>query len=386
MSETIRNPRSTIRRVCFHAPYLYPVASGDVEQAGGAEVQQWILALALRRLGFEVAIVVGDYGQPRRVVREGIELLRAYPPHRGIPVVRFFHPRLSLAVRALAEADADVYIARGAGLGAGVAYDVARLRGRRFVFMAAHDADASRALPLLPNPRDRWWYRRALRGAAAVIAQTGTQRAAFESEFGVASTVVTNPVEMPATPVDAGHDGSVLWLATYKPAKRPEWFTELARRLPARRFVMSGIVPPPPLGREAWEAALAAGHGSANLEVRGFVARDRLAELFGGAALFVHTSPAEGFPNTVLEAWASGLPTVTAVDPDGLIRRERLGDVVTSFEQLVEAVERRMSDPAWRRETGARARAYCARHHDPDRAAERLGAILDRVISGGPGR
>jgi len=371
------------RRVCFYAPYLYPVATGAIEQAGGAEVQQWMLAGGLLRRGYEVAVVVCDYGQPRRVVHQGVELVRAFRPDAGLPVLRFLHPRLSLAAHALRQADAEVYVVRGAALGAGITYDVARGMRRRFVFMAAHDADVERALPLLPNPRDRWWYQRALRGADAVVVQTEHQRERLRNEFGLAAAVLTNPVELPAVAVDAGRDGTVIWLGTYKAAKRPEWFIELARRLPRRRFVMCGEIPPPPLTREVWEAASAAGRELANLEVRGFVPRERLGELFGSGALFVHTSPAEGFPNTVLEAWAHGLPTVTAVDPDGLVRRERLGDVVATFEDLVAAVDRRMSDLEGRRETGARARAWCASHHDPDVFAGQLAGILDAVIDRG---
>lgn len=370
-------------RVCFYVPYLYPVVSdGAIPFAGGAEVQQWLMSLGLRQEGFEISIVTCDYGQRDRIVRQGIELIRAYRPAAGLPVLRFFHPRLSLAVRALARADADLYFVQGAGLAAGVAYDVARLRGAKFVFMAAHDLDTVRALPLLEIGRDRWWYRRALRGADAVIAQTEFQRTNLRDQFGVDGEVVANPVEVPERAVDAGQEGTVLWLATYKAAKRPEWFTELALRLPRLRFVMAGVIPVPPLTHEAWDAAVAAARSCPNLEVRGYVERAKLGEVFGAASLFVHTSPAEGFPNTVLEAWASGLPSVTAVNPDGVVTRERLGEVVTEFPQLVAAVERWMADPEARRATGGRARTYCAAHHDPARVRARLGRIVDRVLAG----
>ena len=372
--------RGTRGRLCFHTQYAWPLFTGGrVEFTGGAEVQQVAMARGLAARGFDVTLVTCDYGQPPRVEVDGLTVLKAFPPHAGIPVVRFFHPRLTRTVAALAAADAEVYYARGAGFVAGITFDVARWRRAAFVLGTAHDLDARRALPLL-NPRDRWWHRRALRGARAIVAQTEFQRRLYASEFEVGSEVIPNLVESPPEPVDAGQDGAVVWLATYKPAKRPDWFLELARRLPHRRFVMCGVIPIPPETRDAWEAARRAAGTMPNLEVRGFLDHARLSELFRSASLFVHTSPIEGFPNTLLEAWAHGLPSVTVVDPDGIVARERPGEVAADLVGMVAAVERFMSDAAARRATGERARDYVRRCHAPPVLLDRIAALFDRVV------
>jgi glycosyltransferase involved in cell wall biosynthesis len=369
-------------RVCFYAPYAWPLfTAGRIGFTGGAEVQQVALARGLAARGFAMSMVCCDYGQPRSVDVDGITVLRAYPPHAGLPVVRFFHPRLSLALAALSAADAEAYYVRGGALAAGVAFDLARSRRAAFVLGAAHDHDARRSLPLLGNPRDRWWVRRSIRGANAVVAQTETQRQLFASEFGITAEVIPNLVEIPAASADAGADGPIVWLATYKPAKRPEWLIDLARRLPHRRFVMCGVIPIPPETTESWEMARRAAKDLPNLEVRGYLEHGRIAELFGGAALMVHTSPVEGFPNTVLEAWAQGVPTVTAVDPDGVVARERLGAVATDPQALAAAVEALMSDAEARRAAGARARVWVMAHHASEAVLERLAALFDRVIA-----
>jgi glycosyltransferase involved in cell wall biosynthesis len=357
-------------------------SEGRVPFAGGAEVQQAILARGLAARGFTVSVVCCDYGQPARAMFDGVTVLRAFRPFTGLPGLRFFHPRLSLAVRALLAARADVYYARGSGFPAGLTHDVARWRGAGFVFGAAHDHDAHRRQPLARNPRDRWWSRRAVLGADAVIAQTETQRELFAREFGIASDLVRNAVELPARPVDPARNQSVVWLATYKPAKRPEWFLELARRLPQQSFVMAGVIPVAPETRAAWEAACAAARSLPNLEMRGYVTRERLDEFFATAALLVHTSPVEGFPNTVLEAWGHGVPTVTVVDPDGVVGAEGLGGTATELPALVERVAAWMADPARRAAAGARARAHVEREHAPSVVLERMAGILDRVIDG----
>ena len=46
----------------------------------------------------------------------------------------------------------------------------------RIVFACAHDFDTLPASPFLPNPRDRWLYRRGLRHADVVLAQSALQQ------------------------------------------------------------------------------------------------------------------------------------------------------------------------------------------------------------------
>jgi glycosyltransferase involved in cell wall biosynthesis len=309
-----------------------------------------------------------------------VTLVRSFPPHAGLPVFRFVHPRLTGTVAALWSADADLYFMKGSGLLAGVTCDVAHARGRPFVFLAAHDWDTLRAMPFQERARERWWYRRALTGCDLRLVQTEWQRRSLEREWGLPSQVVRNPVERPPHAADAGRGDTVVWLATYKASKRPEWFTHLARALPGHRFVMAGVIPEPPLTREAYDAARAVAREHPHLEVGGFMDHDSVGGLFGRAALLVHTSPAEGFPNVFLEAWAHGVPTVTAVDPDGVIQAHGLGVVVEDLDAMTAAVRALIADPERRRAMGARARAYVARHHDPATIYDRLAGLLDPLI------
>jgi glycosyltransferase involved in cell wall biosynthesis len=311
---------------------------------------------------------------------DGIRVLRTFDPGAGWPVARFFHPRLTRSVSALMRADAEVYYAKAAGFGPGITHDVARLRGAGFISHCAHDHDCVRAQLRYLSARDRAWYLRAIRGADALLAQTEWQRGKFQSEFGLASEVVPNAVDVPARAVDPGIEGDVVWLGTYKEIKRPDWFIRLAAEFPQRRFVMAGVTPPPPLSRDAWLRARAS-TGSANLDVRGFLTTAEVSALFAGASLLVHTSMVEGFSNVLLEAWAHGLPTVSCVNPDGLVTREGLGAAVTTYEEMVAATAALLANPQARREAGARARAYASRRHAPDVVLDQLAGVMDRVVA-----
>jgi len=369
-------------RICFHVPYVYPLAAGGaVDFVGGIEVQSWAVARGLADRGFDVAMATCDFGQGPLETRDRVSLARTYSIGSGVPGLRLVYPRLWKAIRTMHQLAADVYVANGGGLSTGWAYDAARLRRSKFVFLAASDKDLMRSLPGLTKRRERWWYTRALRGANARVAQTEVQRRLLEDDFGLDAVVIPYSVDLPSAAVDAGNNDVVLWLSTYKSTKRPEWFIELARRLPEIRFVMVGFQPPG-AADGSWASAKQAEAELSNLTVRGTVEHSRIGELMLDTALFVHTSPLEGFPNTLLEAWSYGIPSVTAVDPDGVIERHGLGEVVDSVDMLTTAVAEMMSDPERRRVLGARARGYVRLHHDRDRSLECLATLMDDVLSG----
>lgn len=368
-------------RICLHAPYLYPLfVDGEIPFAGGAETQQAAIARELRARDFDVSVVACDYGQPQEVVLEGIRFIRSYDPERGVPGIRFVHPRLTKTVAALQSARADVYYARGAGLIPGLTYDVARRMRSGFVLACAHDLDTEPDLPRLPNPRDRWWHRRAVRHADRLLAQSRTQQLCFREHFGRKADVVPNLVypSDPGPPAEEREE--VVWLSTYKESKRPDWFVSLARRLPARPFVMRGVMPPPPSSNAAWDVARTSARELPNLTVDGYLSRSELPTFLSSAALFVHTSPAEGFPNTLLEAWAHGVPSIVCNDPDGVVRREGLGEAVSDREELATTVEAWMNDPERRSEAARRARRYVADCHGPEVVMEALAGVFDAVI------
>lgn len=369
--------------VCIYAEYLYPVVSrGQVPFAGGIEVQLAHVGRGLVKRGFEVSVVTCDFGQPDGLRIDGMELLKSYSLGAGIPVVRFFHPRLTRSLAKLRQANADVYIFQGAALWAGIVRDVAASMGRRFVWMVGHDHDVLASLPDVHGPRDRTWVKRAILRADAVITQTEKQRRLLREQFGRDSMAIANAVEVPPIEhlADTHSPGPVAWLATYKPSKRPEWFTRFAQRHPGVECRMAGVVPMPPHDDRCWQDAQEVAQRTPNLKVQPTIPHEEVGEFLRGCSIFTHSSPAEGFPNVFLEAWAHGLPSVTCFDPDGVIQRERLGICHDDYDAWERAIEERLVDPSIRCAEGARARAHIERHHAPDHINERLAEVIQEIL------
>ncbi|MFB4307264.1 glycosyltransferase [Actinomadura sp. GTD37] len=118
---------------------------------------------------------------------------------------------------------------------------------------------------------------------------------------------------------------------------------------------------------------------SASVEFRGVVAdvEDALVE----ASVFALPSRAEGFPMSVLEAMAYGLPTVAFDCAPGvrtLLGDDRGGVLVRPGDTVAfaAALERLIEDPAERRALGAAARASVLRFH-PDAVLARWDRLFD---------
>ena len=364
-------------RVCMFVEFLYPIVSrGRVPFAGGIEVQLTLMGRGLAARGFDVHVITCDYGQPSPLEVDDLVLHKAYPPQGGLPGLRFLHPRLTRGVGALWHVDADIYMFRGGALWAGIVAAVAKARRRRFVWLTGHDLDVQRELRHVHGARDRSSVRYAIRAADAIVTQTKWQHDRLLVEFGRESTVIMNSVQLPAAAVDAGAGRDVVWLATYKPFKRPDWFTRFAERHPQVPCRMAGIVPADAYEAREFLAARAVEERSPNLQVSGAIAREALGEFLAGAAVFAHSSPAEGFPNTLLESWAHAVPSVSCFDPDGIVERERLGACRTDYDSWEAALEQRLASPALRREEGARARAWVQAHHVPEVVHEQLAGLL----------
>lgn len=335
--------------VCFVAPSIYPVLArgGDLKFAGGAEVQQAVVAKALAREGMRVSVVC--YSPKGRAIEhvEGVEVHTLPHPSGGIKGLRFIHPRLTAVGGIVRKLAPDVVYNRAAGAYLG-GLAVALLGTRsRLIYAAASDNDFVRGPAGNVLGRDAPLFRLGIRCAHAVLVQNAVQRQSLRDCFGREGEVVANTYEEPESRPGA-HDGPVLWIGSVKPLKSPEKFIELARRLPAKRFVMVGGPGNAADARPYFQAIQRAASLLPNLEFEGFVPFEHVGQCFDGASVLVNTSQNEGFPNTFLQAWIRGIPSLSFVRPE--VEPGRTGTIAcTDIDDMAVRLKALVSDePAWR--------------------------------------
>lgn len=367
--------------ICFVSMTVYPVLHGDtrLQGVGGAELQQVQIARLLLRMGHQVSFVTLDHGQPDDEVLQGCRVFKAYRPDAGLPGLRFFFPRWMGIWRALQRANADIYYTRAAGFVPGMLALLRYRRPLRLVYAAASDMDFTPDKVFIQFARDRWLFRFGLRRADAVIVQNAIQRDLLRANFGRDSVLIPNfldaePVELPETART-----QVLWVGKHRAIKRPLMFVALARALPELSFTMIGPHFQDEIG--LYEAVTAAAKDLPNLKVLGFQPLPEVEKQFDRARVLVSTSEMEGFPNVFLQAMRRGIPLVSFVDPDGMVRSNpELGAIVDSETTLLAAVQEMGRLPL---RPARPIQAYFARHFGPESVADRYRAILARLSQSG---
>ncbi len=366
--------------VCIVAQFAYgAMTGGSSGHIGGVERQTSLMARWLARRGHRVSMVTWDEGQPDAIEIEGVRVFKLCRRDEGLPGLRFIHPRWTSLNGALGQANADVYYHNCGEYVTGQIALWCRLRGRRFVYSAASDADCDARLPVLTKVRERLLYRFGIRHADRVIVQTQTQRRMLREGFRRESMVIPMPCAEAGDRAFTTRDGPppgasrVVWIGRICEVKRPDRFLDLAEALPELLFDLVG----PDDGTEYARAAIARARHIPNVTVHGPATQDQLPAFYRQAACLCSTSVVEGFPNTYLEAWSHGLPVVTTFDPDGLVAEKGLGAVAAGVPGLARALRSLLGSADRWRTASANARKYYLENH----AVERVMPLVEQILA-----
>jgi glycosyltransferase involved in cell wall biosynthesis len=366
--------------VCFLAPTTWPIlaADPDIQVVGGAEVQQSMIAPALARRGYRVSMISFDYGQPDMAEVDGVTVYKMHKPDDGIPLVRYIHPRLTTLWRTLARVDADIYYQRTAAAWTGFLAAFCRKHDRRAIYAGASDVDFIPGQQDIRYARDRWIYEWGLKRMDSVIVQNPVQREQLKRNYGVESTHIPSCYAPPAG-AKADRSGYVLWAASVRPSKRAEMFLEIARRMPHQRFVMVGGADQGRKAEQYYRGIAEAARAIPNIDLKGFVPFAQAERHFDGARVLLNTSLYEGFPNTFLQAWARGIPTVSFFDTGSRRGGAPVYDLVGDISEASWKVDRLMRDDILWRDASQRVNAHFRACHSIDAIVARYEHEIDRV-------
>lgn len=367
-------------RICFVGLNNLSVLAPEYDRSGaaGEPVQHTLLAKSLARRGYDVCMVTGDFGQPDGATWEGVKTFKAFALEAGLPVLRFVHPRWTGLSSALGRANADVYYSSCAGGLAGQVAMFCAWRGKRYVFRVASDSDCAPDTLIIKRWywRDRRLYRYALEHADGVLVQSVRQQELLWRNFRVRSSLAGMLIGAPGTNLDfARRDIDALWVSNMRRLKRPDILLSVASELPRLVFHMVGGAVRS--DRDFFAQVRTHASRTANVTFHGALPYAQTGALYGRARIFVNTSAMEGFPNTYLQAWASGTPVVAFFDPDGLIAEHGLGAAVRTPAQMRDAIQTFLQNEAAWNAARARCLAFIERRYGEDAILQQYLRMLD---------
>jgi len=210
------------------------ITGGRSGKIGGVEWQTSLMAKALAKAGYDTSLLTWDEGGPAVEIISGVRVVKIARPSAGLKGLRFIHPKWTGLVKAMRQANADIYYHNCAECVTGQMALWCGRSGKKMVFSTCNDTECNAELPDL-SPWDRVLYVYGLRHAHARIVQTQTQQAMLERHYGLESTVIPMPSPAPEgwePRADADASKRILWIARVCKQKRPDRLLDLAETCP----------------------------------------------------------------------------------------------------------------------------------------------------------
>ncbi len=396
-------------KICIVALNAYPAIDSRVPGGiGGVETRSWMFARGLaQRDDCEVTFVVRHWQPLRDSEVQGVRLRmirdRLYAVRESLalrlqrtgrfPYVTLREPRLSdafylplLAARKLAiptpdplkplrafqDVDADVYLTFGVQNNAATVISSAHSLDRPALLFLGSDGDLDERYlsdsKFVSTYRDsavvcRW----AIENADQILCQTPRQQERL-SLFGRTAEVISNPIDLDQweqmlADVRRRQNRStkeryVLWVGRAENVhKRPIDCIEVAKRCPDIPFLMILNKRDDSVEAEIRRSA------PSNVRIIEKVPFPEMPGVMERAAVLLNTSSLEGFPNTYLQAAATGIPIASLNVESQFLRESHAGECADGdLERLTTIVQHFWQSPRTSADQQI-ARQYVETHH-----------------------
>jgi glycosyltransferase involved in cell wall biosynthesis len=371
-------------KVCIISHFAYGAMTGGASgHIGGVERQTTLLARWLARRDHEVTLLTWDEGQAGELEIDGVLVMKMCARHAGLPGLRFLHPRWTSLRRAMKRANAEVYYQNCGDYVTGQVALWCRSNHRPFVYAVASEPDCDPRLPKLPSLRERVLYRYGLTHADRVIVQTNRQQEMLHESFGLSAHVIPMPCPGPSdtaagTITPPTTPPRVVWIGRFSHVKRLELMLDVAAATPEVHFEIAGT----PDSNDDYSRGLLERVGTLpNVSFKGVMGRHQMTAFYRGATALLCTSEYEGFPNTFLESWSTGVPVVSTVEPDSLLSAGGLGLVGRTAGELSAALRQLIANPKQWTEMSLRCERYYTGRHTVDSSMPKFEQMLAEAAS-----
>jgi glycosyltransferase involved in cell wall biosynthesis len=265
----------------------------------------------------------------------------------------------------------------------------ARRAGVPFICHIASENDCRRTTSILRSLRrpqtliEGQLTEEGIKEANVIVAQTADQIRLLGGEFGrKADRLIRNFHPIPPLLPKPTNRLTVVWIANFKPLKRPELFFEIAaflQDLPEVEFLMIGE----PYSSQRLQSYIErAVQRCSNVKYMGAMLQKDVNELLDRSHLLVNTSEWEGFSNTFIQAWMRSIPVLTlGVNPDRLFEYTYLGRCHDSTREVANSIRELASNSGILEDMGMKSRKFAVEQFSMRNAADLARLIVDTAMN-----
>ncbi|MFA5106900.1 MAG: glycosyltransferase [Patescibacteria group bacterium] len=332
---------------------------------GGATVQPYLLAKALWHVpNVCIYSFIADYPTIDFPDHAEFRLVKTFSENDSVikKLIRF-HQKITAM-------KPDIILQRGLSPFSCLLALYCKMKKIKFVYMLASDVESDGRYQRSNRPCP---YFRLLKYAHLLIAQNRFQQERLSTKYRLSSEILYSGYEI--RPDQPHKNDTVLWVGRRDPMKHAEEFIELARRNPARRFI---LICPPGKDETHNEQIKALARKTANVQLLEFVSFNVIEQYYRDARVLVNTSDYEGFPQTFVQAAKNWTPILSKnVDPEGFITSYQCGYVANGdLQTLNDNLQKLFSDNSLYTTLSANAHHYAEKNHDINNVVTRLFTLL----------
>jgi len=365
-------------KVCFVSLGAYPLFNKkDDRTFGGAEVQMFLLSKYLAKdPEFDVDFMVSTPGKDATEIVDGIRLYKLST--RSWMGNERCNLRMFLKFNSLLfSSKSDVFVQRSASAGSGVIRIVSRIRGKKFIYMTAHDIDCNGQFEKTKNLFTRWLFRIGIRKADLVITQSKRHSRMLKKHHKVKSIIIKSSYNISKKQdVAKLKKQGVLWVARCEDWKQPEKVMFLADKFRHIQFTM--VCPKSNNQPDYFDKIKRCASKYSNIKFVKYVPFNKIDIYFQKSKIFVNTSENEGYPNTFVQAAKNGTPIVSLiVNPDNFLEKYCCGLCAYGDDGLlVKQIEQLLGDQKLYKQYSERIYEYAKKVHNINKNAKEFARAL----------
>jgi len=362
-------------KICFIDFFAYSLFNPRSKIVfGGAQIQLYFLAKKLANSKqFQVSFLTDDQRSDQSESFKSIKVVKLLRSTVNSPTDLVFR-----LFKKLKQINAHFYVQRAASAETGLIAIIAKLLGKNFIFMVAHEHGVSGQYIATHGFKGRL-FQIGLHLADKIICQTQQQKKLLPQNLQNKTMVISSGY--PLYPSTKKPKKYLLWVARAEDWKQPEIFIHLAKKIPQEKFIM--ICPPSENNPQYFKLVKSLAKKVHNLKFITHVPFDQIDRYFQSAKLFISTSLSEGFPNTFIQSAKNSVPIVSfQVNPDHLFDKHHIGLCCHGDQKkLLKFTQRLLTNKQQYQRLADNAYHYAYQFHNLDQTASAFKRIVLSMLS-----